>query len=498
LTTSLENRAPGGAPAAEPGPAIRPWAILAVLVVAQLMIILDATVVNIALPSAQRDLGFSTGDRQWVVTAYSLAFGSLLLLGGKLSDLFGRKSTLIIGLIGFAVASAIGGAAQNFGMLITARAGQGVFGALLAPASLALLSTTFTDPKERARAFGVFGAVAGTGGAIGLLLGGFRTEYLSWRWCLYVNLIIAAVGVVGALLFVPRHLNAQRPRLDVPGTLAVVIGLVGLVYGLGHAESGGWSNGVTIGSLVVGALGLIAFALIEARVSAPLMPFRVILDRNRGGAYLGFLIAGAGMFAMFLFLTFFMSQSLGFSPVRTGVGFLPMIAVLILTTTGPGTRLLPRIGPKLMMSFGMATTAVGMVLLTRLHVGSGYAGGVLPALLVIGAGMAFIFAPAMNASTSGVRHEDAGVASALVNVGQQIGGSIGTALLSTLAVDASRNYLTGRTPTPAVLAEATLHSYTTAFTAAAVIFGLGAVVTGLLLQRGPLPQTDGDPVAVPA
>ncbi len=470
----------------------RPWVILAVLVVAQLMIILDTTVVNIALPSAQRDLGFSTGDRQWVVTAYSLAFGSLLLLGGKLSDLFGRRSTLIIGLVGFALASAAGGAAPNFGTLVAARAGQGVFGALLAPASLALLSTTFTDSHERARAFAVFGAVAGTGGAAGLLIGGYLTEYLSWRWSLYVNLIIAAVGVIGTLLFVPRHQSAVRPRLDVPGALAVVTGLVGIVYGLGHAATAGWTDGVTLGSLVLGGLALIAFVLIELRAPAPLLPFRVLLDRTRGGAYLGLGVVGAGLFAIFLFLTYFMSQSLGFSPVRTGAGFLPLIAAMLVTTTAAGTRLLPRIGPRLMMASGMAVTAAGMLLLSRLEVGRGYAAGVLPGLLVIGAGLAFVFAPAMNASTAGVDAEDAGVASALVNVGQQVGGSIGTALLSTLAVDASRRYLTGRTPTPAVLAEAAMHSYTTAFTAAAVIFGLGAVVTALVMRRGALPETEAD------
>jgi hypothetical protein len=305
------------------------------------------------------------------------------------------------------------------------------------------------------------------------------------------------VAVVGAVILVPRHLNKQRPRLDVPGTLAVIIGLVGIVYGLGHANSGGWGNGVTIGSLVIGVLGLIAFALIELRVEAPLLPMRVILDRNRGGSYLGIGIAGMGMFAVFLFLTYFMSQSLGFSPVKTGVAFLPMIGLLIVSTTAIVTPLIPRLGPKPMMAFGMGAAAVGMVLLTRLNADSGYADGVLPGLLVLGFGLSFVFGPAMNASTSGVLPEDAGVASALVNVGQQIGGSIGTALLSTLAVDATRNYLVGRTPTPAVLAEATLHSYTTAFTAAAIIFAVGAVVSGLLLRRGPLPQTESDPVEVP-
>ena len=475
----------------------RKGAILVILLLAQLMIVLDATVVNIALPSAQKALGFSTANRQWIVTAYSLSFGSLLLLGGKLSDLFGRKNTLMIGLVGFAVASAIGGAANGFAMLVIARAAQGVFGALLAPAILSLLSTTFTDTKERARAFGIFGAVAGTGGAVGLLLGGVLTEYLSWRWCLYVNLVMAAIAVVGALFVLPRYSSDEaRPKLDMPGTVSVTLGLVGIVYGLGHAESGGWSSLATVLPLVLGALALVAFVLIESRVKNPLLPLRVVLDRNRGGAYLGIAISGAGMFAVFLFLSYFMAETLGFSPVGTGLGFLPMIFALTITTVTLGARLLPRYGPRPLMGFGMLIGAGGMFYLGQLKVASGYAGGVLPGLIIVGIGMGLVFAPAINTSTSGVLAADSGVASAMVNVGQQIGGSIGTALLSTLAADAATSYLSGRTPTSAVLAEASLRSYTTAFMAAGVIFVIGAIVTGLLIKRGPLPEPDPDVVPV--
>ena len=477
----------------------RKGAILVILLLAQLMIVLDATVVNIALPSAQKALDFSTANRQWIVTAYSLSFGSLLLLGGKLSDLFGRKNTLMIGLVGFAVASAIGGAANGFAMLVIARAAQGVFGALLAPAILSLLSTTFTDTKERARAFGIFGAVAGTGGAVGLLLGGVLTEYLSWRWCLYVNLVMAAIAVVGALIVLPRYSSdAPRPKLDMPGTVSVTLGLVGIVYGLGHAESGGWSSLATVLPLVLGALALIAFVMIESRVKNPLLPLRVVLDRNRGGAYLGIAISGAGMFAVFLFLSYFMSETLGFSPVGTGLGFLPMIFALTITTVTLGAKLLPRYGPKPLMGFGMLIGAGGMFYLGQLKVASGYSGGVLPGLIIVGVGMGLVFAPAINTSTSGVLAEDSGVASAMVNVGQQIGGSIGTALLSTLAADAATSYLSGRSPTSAVLAEASLRSYTTAFMAAGVIFIIGALVTGLLVKRGPLPEPDPDVVPVMA
>ena len=467
-------------------------AILGVLILAQLMIVLDATVVNIALPSAQKALHFSTANRQWIVTGYSLSFGSLLLLGGKLSDLFGRRNTLLIGLVGFAIASAVGGAANGFAMLVIARAAQGAFGALLAPAILALLSTTYSDPHERARAFGVFGAVSGTGGAIGLLLGGLLTEYLSWRWCMYVNLLMAAATVTGALALLPRReASVTRPKLDLPGALSVTIGLVGIVYGLGHAESGGWSSLATVLPLVLGALVVVSFVFIEHRVAQPLLPLRVVADRTRGGSYLAIGIAGAGMFAMFLFLTYFMSQMLGFSPVMTGVGFMPMIAALTVTTVTLGTRLLERFGPRIPMFVGLAIAAAGMVYLGQLDVGSKYAAGVLPGLIIVGLGLGFMFSSVINASTANVQERDAGVASAMVNIGQQIGGSIGTALLSTIAANAATSYLSGRTPSRLVLAEANLHSFTAAFNAAAIIFAIGAVVSLLLIKPGKLQQNEG-------
>lgn len=468
----------------------RKGAILAILILAQLMIVLDVTVVNIALPSAQKALDFSTANRQWVVTAYSLSFGSLLLLGGKLSDLFGRRNTLMVGLVGFAVASAIGGAANGFAMLVIARAAQGAFGALLAPSILALLSTTFTDPESRARAFAIFGAVAGAGGAVGLLLGGVLTEYLSWRWCLYINLIMAVITVIAAMLLLPRHEKAvDRPRIDLPGSLSVTLGLVGIVYGLGHAAAGGWSSLTTILPLLLGALLLVAFYVIEGRIANPLLPLRVVLDRTRGGSYLIIGISGAGMFAVFLFLTYFMSQILGYSPVMSGAGFMPMILGLTVVTVTLGPWLLRRIGPRPMMAAGSLVAATGLFYLGRLDLSSSYWGGVMPGLLIVGIGMGVVFAPAINASTAGVLIEDAGVASAMVNVGQQIGGSIGTALLSTLSAGAASSYLVGKLPTAAVMAEASLRSYTTAFNAGGVIFLIGAVIAAALLKSGKLAQS---------
>jgi EmrB/QacA subfamily drug resistance transporter len=492
----LEKATARQAPVAEKG-APRKGAILFVLILAQLMIVLDVTVVNIALPSAQKALDFSTANRQWVVTAYSLAFGSLLLLGGKLSDLFGRRNTLMVGLVGFAVASAIGGAANGLAMLVIARAAQGAFGALLAPSVLALLTTTFTDPESRAKAFSIFGAVAGAGGAVGLLLGGVLTEYLSWRWCLYINLIMAVITVIGAFVLLPRHeQSVNRPRIDLPGSIAVTLGLVGIVYGLGHAESGGWSSVGTILPLVLGAVLVVAFYFIENKIANPLLPLRVVLDRTRGGSYLIIAIAGAGMFAVFLFLTYFMSQVLGYSPVMSGVGFMPMIISLTIVTVTLGPFLLQRIGPRPMMAAGSLVAAGGMFYLGQLSLGSSYWGGVLPGLVIVGAGMGVVFAPAINASTAGVQLEDAGVASAMVNVGQQIGGSIGTALVSTLSASAATAYLVGKTPTAAVMAEASVHSYTTAFNAGGFIFLIGAVIAALLLKGGKLEEAPEGALAV--
>jgi EmrB/QacA subfamily drug resistance transporter len=475
----------------------RRWLILVVLGLAQLMVVLDATIVNIALPSAQHALGFSDSSRQWIVTGYALAFGSLLLLGGRVADLFGRKQALLIGLIGFALASAVGGAATNFTMLVTARAAQGLFGALLAPAALSLLTTTFTDPGERGKAFGIYGAIAGGGGAFGLLLGGLLTEYLSWRWCMYINLPIAIIAAIGALALLRTQRQTHRPRLDLPGTVAVSAALFGLVYGFSNAESHSWSSPLTWGFLAGGVVLLAVFVVIELRTAHPLLPLRVVLDRNRGGSYLAVFISGAGMFGVFLFLTYYLQQTLGYSPVRTGVAFLPMIGVLMVVATLATSVLMPRTGPKPLVALGMLIAAGGLAWMTTLGLHSHYAAHILPQLLVTGVGIGLLMAPAMNAATLGVATEDAGVASATVNTAQQIGGSIGTALLNTVATSAATHYLAGRAPTQAALANATLHSYATAFWWSAGIFLAGAVICGLLLRRGVTqPDPDAQPVLV--
>jgi EmrB/QacA subfamily drug resistance transporter len=460
------------------------WLTLATIGLAQLMVVLDSSVVNIALPSAQKDLGFSDGDRQWVVTAYSLAFGSLLLLGGRLSDIIGRKTTFIIGLIGFAGSSALGGAAGSLGMLVTARAFQGAFGALLAPTALAVLTTTFTIPKERARAFGVFGAIAGAGGAIGLLLGGFLTQDASWRWSLYVNVFFAIAAVIGGIFFVrTQKRDGARPQLDIPGTLFICAGLFALVFGFSNAETDGWGSATTWGMLAASGILLIAFVLWQRRAAHPLLPLAVVLHRNRGAAYLSILIAGSGMFALFLFLTYYLQGSLGFTPIQTGLAFLPMIAMLVLAAQLGTNLLLPRLGPKVLVPIGMALAVSGMIVLTHLDIHSTYAADILPALILMGLGMGSIMPPSIQTATLGVDRHFAGVASALVSTSQQVGGSIGTSLLNTIAASAATAYVASHVPSATVAGEAAVHSYTLVYWVAASIFAGGGVLAALLFRR---------------
>ncbi|WP_082518994.1 MFS transporter [Leifsonia sp. Leaf336] len=478
---------PSVAPAAPGGsvPHSRRWWTLVTVALAQLMVVLDSTVVNIALPAAQQDLGFSNADRQWIVTAYSLAFGSLLLLGGRISDLIGRKRAFIIGLIGFAGASALGGAAGTFGMLVGARALQGAFGALLAPTALAVLTTTFTVPKERARAFGIFGAIAGAGGAVGLLLGGVLTQQFNWRWNLYINVFIAIAAIILATVFVTAgHRSGPRPKLDIPGTVLVSGALFSLVYGFSNAESDGWDSPLTWGFLAASGVLLIAFVLWQRRASHPLLPLPIVLDRNRGASYSSILIAGSGMFGIFLFVTYYLETTLKFSPIQTGLAFLPMIVMLVISAQFSTNLFLPKFGPKVMVPIGMVVAGSGMLLLTRLGVTANYGTEILPALMVMGVGMGSIMPPAIQTATLGVDRHFAGVASALVNTSQQVGGSIGTALLNTLAATALTGYVSSHLPpTPQVLQEAAVHSYSTAYWFSAGLFAFGAVLSALLYRR---------------
>jgi EmrB/QacA subfamily drug resistance transporter len=452
------------------------WAALALLSVAQLMVVLDATIVNIALPSAQRALHFSTSDREWIVTAYALTFGSLLLLGGKLGDIFGRKWTFIIGLGGFAIVSAIGGLATSFFTLVSARALQGAFGALLAPSALGLLTVTFEGSPDRNKAFGIFGAIAGGGASLGLLLGGVLTQVLSWRWCLYVNLVIAIPTAIFALRLLVNHRAPERERIDFPGLVVGSLGIFALVFGFSNAETHSWTAPATIIALAASPVLLITFVLIERRSSHPLLPLQIVRDRARGGAYLSILLAAAGIFGVFFFLTFFMQLNLHFSPITSGLAFLPLTAAIVLASTTAQTRVLPRTGPKPLVAFGMALGVVGMFLFTRLTPTSTYGPDILPALLVLGLGLGCIFAPAIGTATLGVEAKQTGVASAVVNACQQIGGSIGLALLSTISASAATSYARAHGRVPGVITAATVHGYTTAFWWAVGIFVVGLVV----------------------
>jgi EmrB/QacA subfamily drug resistance transporter len=469
------------------------WAVLCLLGVAQLMVVLDATIINIALPSAQKDLGFSTDSRQWVVTAYALAFGSLLLLGGKLGDLFGRKWTFIAGLAGFSVASAIGGLSQSFAMLVAARALQGAFGALLAPSALSLLTVTFADSPDRPKAFGIFGAIAGGGASVGLILGGALTQAFSWRFCLYVNLVIAIPTALIALRLLVNHASPDRPKIDVPGVLTASGGLFALVYGFSNAETHSWTAPITIIALVASVVLLVSFVLIEQRASHPLLPLHIVLDRARGGAFLSIALAGAGIFAVFLFLTYFMQDNLGLSPLTTGVAFMPMTALIVISSTTSQTKLLPRTGAKPLIICGMVLGLISMLLLTRLTPSSSYAADVLPSLLILGLGMGLIFAPAFGTATLGIAGNEAGVASAMVNTSQQVGGSVGTSLLSTLFASSAAAYAKSHIGTPNLAAASQVHGYTTAFWWASGIFAVGLVVAATVFPARIKPAAAADP-----
>ncbi len=466
------------------------WRALAVIAIAQLMVVLDASIVNLALPSAKADLGISDANQQWMVTAYTLAFGGLLLLGGRIADYVGRKKMFMIGLLGFAAASALGGFAPSAGFLFGARALQGVFAALLAPAALSLITVTFHEPKERARAFGVYGAIAGGGAALGVLLGGVLTEYLSWRWCLLVNTPIAITAVLLAIPFVRESKAEGHPQYDIAGAITATAGLVSLVYGFTRAapkaftDSAHWTDGTTLACFGFSALMLVSFFVIENRVTNPLVPMRILLNRNRGAAYLISLIVGIGLFAMFLFLGLYLQVVQGYSPIRAGFAFLPF-SVGIIAGAGVASQLLPKVGPKPLMVPGLIAGALGLFWLSRLEPGSSYAVHILPAMILISLGMAFNFIPVSSVALHGIGRQDAGVGSALINTSQQVGGAVGTALLNTVAVAATTAYLTSHDTIGAASVAAGLTAgYTRSFAVGGVMLLIAAVVTAFMLTIG--------------
>lgn len=462
----------------------RRWWALTVVSVATLMVVLDASIINIALPHAQADLAISDASRQWAVTAYALAFGGLLLLGGRVVDFVGRKRVFLVGLVGFAAASMIAGIAPNGATLFAGRALQGVFAALLAPAALSLIAVTFTDPLERAKAFGVYGALQGAGGAVGLIAGGLLTEYTSWRWCLFVNAPIAVAVGVAALPALKESRAEGTRRYDVPGALLVTTGLVAVVWGFAHAAEGGWNTPATWLLLAAGLALLGSFVLVEQRTARPLLPLRVILDRDRGGAFLASLLIGAGMFGLILFLTYYLQVNLDYQPLRAGLAFLPFTAGIIAAAIF-GAPLLTRLGPKMLMMAGSAVALAGSLVLTLLRPTEGYLTIVLPAMILTGLGLGAFFVALPNAALAGISPADTGVASAMISTTQQVGGAVGPALLNTLYVSALAGFLAERTGTVSQLVrlDGYVHGYRVAFLASAALFALALVATGLITSR---------------
>ncbi len=456
------------------------------------MVLLDATVINIALPRAQIALHFTAVNRQWVITAYALAFGSLLLLGGRVSDLWGRRRSLIVGLAGFALASAFGGAADSFATLVSARVVQGAFGALLAPASLAAMSVTFREPRERAQAFAIYGVIGGSGAAIGLLLGGALTQWASWRWCLYVNVVFAALAIVGALVFVDGGRREGGTRLDVTGTVLASGGLFFVVYGLSRADETSWLDVTTLGALALGVALLACFVVWQRHSRHPLVPLRVVAQRTRLGSLVAIGATSMGLFAVFLLLAYYLEETLGYSPLRTGVALMPLVVAVSLSASFASARLLARTGPRPLVPTGMILAAMGMVLFTRVTPYGDYFGHVLPGLVVTGLGLGLIFAPAAASATAAVTLRDTGAASAMVNTAQQIGGSFGTALLNTVAVTVSARVLANTRLARASAGslpsanDAIVHGYSVAFWWAGAIFVVGSLFALALMESGPV------------
>ncbi|MFJ9367044.1 MFS transporter [Nocardia sp. NPDC101769] len=471
----------------------RRWWALLVLSIAQLLVVLDATIVTISLPYAQTDLGIRDADKQWVFTAYTLMFGGLLLLGGRLADYVGRRRIFLTGLVGFALASALAGAATSPGLLFAGRALQGLFAALLAPSALSLVSVTFTAPQERARAFAVFGGVSGAGFAVGLIGGGALTQYVSWRWCLLVNIPIALATTAAALLVVVRDVPVRRDGgYDLPGVVFVTAGLASIVYGFNRAAQAGWGATSTVALLMVGVCLLLAFVAIEARVANPLLPLRIPGEINRGGSFLAALLVPVAMYAVFLFLSYYFQQTLGYSPLKAGIAFLPF-PFGIVVSAGIASKLLPQVGPRVLMLVGALLGVVGLIYLAQLRVGQSYWAAVLPAEIVIALGMAQIFVAMQATALYAIDDRDAGVASGLLNAVQQIGASIGTALLTTIAVQVSTRYARDHPPAPDLPARAAVHSYDIGFYWGAGFFVIAAIVVAMTIRVRRLEQvTESD------
>ncbi|MEU0069800.1 MFS transporter [Streptomyces sp. NPDC006332] len=473
---------------------------LFVIAAAQLMVVLDNTITNIALPSIQTDLDVSDANLAWIVNAYALAFGGLLLLGGKAGDLFGRRRMFQVGIIVFTLASLLGGLAPNEGLLIGARVLQGVGAAIAAPSALALITTTFPSGKPRNTAMGVYAAMAGVGATVGLLLGGILTDGLDWRWVFFVNIPIGLAVLAGTKTLVEAERHPGR--LDIPGAITGTGGLIALVYGITRGGEHGWTNSLTLVSFATAAVLLAAFLLLQARVADPMMPLRLFKDRTRAGSYATMLFIGAGMFATFYFLTLYMQLILGYSAVKTGFAYLPF-SVGMAAAAGISSKLVTHVAPRLIAGPGLTGAAGGMFWFATLEPDSSYAAYLMPAMFVTALGLGMAFVPMTVTSVSGVDHLDTGVASALLNTAQQIGGALGLAVLSTISTSAAddklpeaasslyRGLATKDFGLVSKAGEALTHGYTMAFVASGAMFLAGLVVAGLAVNAGKQQHAEG-------
>lgn len=477
---------------------------LFVIAAAQLMVVLDATITNIALPSIQTALGVSDANLAWIVNSYALAFGGLLLLGGRAGDLLGRRRMFQVGIAVFTLASLLGGLAPDTALLIGARVLQGVGAALAAPSALALITTTFPAGKPRNTAMGVYAAMGGVGATVGLLLGGMLTDVLDWRWVFFVNIPIGLAVLAGTRTLVEAERHPGR--LDVPGAISGTGGLIALVYGITRGGEHGWTDGVTLTSFALAAALLVAFLLYQARAEHPMMPLRLFRDRNRSGSYATMLFIGAGMFATFYFLTLYMQLILGFSAVKTGFAYLPF-SFGMAAAAGISSKLVTHVAPRLIAGPGLLVAAVGMFWFATLTSDSSYAGRLMPAMFVTALGLGMSFVPMTLGAVSGVAHQDTGIASALLNTAQQIGGALGLAVLSTISTSAAdgklphaaaalyRGLATKDFPLVARAGQAVTHGYAAAFVAAAGMFLAGLAVTALAVNTPEQQHTEG---ALPA
>ena len=462
-----------------------PWVVLVLVALAQFMVVLDATIVNVALPSIQRGLHFSTENLQWVVNAYTLAFGGFLLLGGRAADIFGRRRLFLLGVALFSAASLLNGLASSSTMLVVGRALQGLGGALVSPAALSIITTTFTDSRERTRALGVWSAVAVGGGAVGLLLGGILTDLVSWQWVFFVNVPVGVGAFLLSSRFVPESRSTLTSRrIDVGGAVSITAGLLVAVYAIVNAQTAGWISVQTLGLGAIAVALIITFLVIESRHAHPLIRLGILSVRSLAGADTAMLLVASGMFAMFFFASLYVQEVMQYSPLRAGLAFLPVTAGII-TGAGLSQQLIRRAGVRAVAIAGMSIAAVGLLVLSRIPVDGAYLANLLPGLLTMALGMGLTFVPITLIATTNVDSSDAGLASGLLNTAQQVGGALGLAILATLAADRTSGTLTALGHAPAAIdrVSAMVSGFQLAFLVAAVLIATGAVVLAMVVRR---------------